>query len=989
MGGGRIGTGTTWARRTMRAALVAGVVTALLAPASPARAATFTVTNNNDAGPGSLRQAVADANAAAGPDTIDFAVTGTITLGSSLPPVTQALTITGPGSASLTISGGSTVGILEVNSPASLDLRDVTIAHGNKPFCAGCGLSPNHGGGIYVNNGATLSVTNSVFSGNHANSGGAIGNEGTLTVTNSTFSGNTAGEGGAIMSGSSSPGTLTVTGSTFSGNSVGAGGGAIYKNQGTAAITNSTFSGNSAGFGGGGVFYDVVNTFTNSTFSANSGGGIYNPYGTLQNTIVSGTSGPNCAGMISDHDGGGNLSWPDATCPGINVDPLLDPAGLQPNGGPTNTIMLQAGSPAIDAAVPANCPGTDQRGVPRPQGDVCDIGAVEREPDVPTETFEANLTFDQVCWYQSFASDASVTVEVRESESAAVALFGPASVPQEQGCVDPGLDLVSGMFARVTGDDSGVTKELALVTLSVDSLDPDTDTMTGTGPAGEGVLVEAQTRFSPPLATVNTSADGAGDWTADFAALDPAFDLTEDMGGHAEHFDPDGDTTAADLPPRPAFEAHLQGNSVSGCGFTGNPVQVVVKETPAAATTLFDQPVDNEGCFYVDFWDVGFQLAPGMLVSVTDDLVTKEHVVANLSIDAIDPDANTAAGTAPPDTTIYVDAFVEAFGDVGWQGLNATSNASGAWSVDFDDIGVDLNPFTQVGTSFPDNDGDATAVDTQFQQPGNEVVTDPGEFQAMIANHTIIDFDELDASPVNNTWVGRTPFPGDHYATSHGVTFTNPDGDNLYIAPSGLFWNTSNSLSVAQFPFDDNADDGNDDDLVIDLEPPRIAVGITLVDNGSHEEFAQFYDAEGNLITQTNLPGDHTEFRAFLGVVSPSQPIARIRILERDSDGDDVNYDDITLVDTLEPLQATQRLKDDVQELVTAGVLTKKQAAPLIAKLDNAMALIAKNKAKAAITKLQDFIKQVQTYVKTGKLPAATGQDLIDQANMIIASLQP
>lgn len=119
MGGGRIGTGTTTrARRTIRTALVAGVVTALLAPASPARAATFTVTNNNDTGPGSLRQAVADANAAAGPDTIDFAVTGTITLGSSLPPVTQALTITGPGSANLTISGGDTVGILEVNSPA-------------------------------------------------------------------------------------------------------------------------------------------------------------------------------------------------------------------------------------------------------------------------------------------------------------------------------------------------------------------------------------------------------------------------------------------------------------------------------------------------------------------------------------------------------------------------------------------------------------------------------------------------------------------------------------------------------------------------------------------------------------------------------------------------------------------------------------------------------------------------------------------------------
>jgi hypothetical protein len=62
-----------------------------------------------------------------------------------------------------------------------------------------------------------------------------------------------------------------------------------------------------------------------------------------------------------------------------SADPRLDPAGLQDNGGPTKTIALQLGSPAIDAAVAANCPATDQRGIARPQGPGCDIGAFELE----------------------------------------------------------------------------------------------------------------------------------------------------------------------------------------------------------------------------------------------------------------------------------------------------------------------------------------------------------------------------------------------------------------------------------------------------------------------------------------------------------------------------------------------------------------------------------------------------------------------------------
>lgn len=242
------------------------------------------------------------------------------------------------------------------------------------------------GGGIFNTGFTTLDVTGSAFSNNSAEFGGGIFSYGTLDVTNSTFSGNSADSGGGIYASGTAGDDVraTVTNSTFSNNraagSIWGGGGGIW-NVALLDVTNTTFSDNSAGNGGGGIFTFGTLDVTNSTFSdnnADTGGGIYASYGTttLQNTLVADSTGANCAnssGLITD--GGGNLSWPDTTCPGLNADPLLGP--LQDNGGPTQTHALLTGSPAIDAALLENCPATDQRGVSRPQGTGCDIGAYE------------------------------------------------------------------------------------------------------------------------------------------------------------------------------------------------------------------------------------------------------------------------------------------------------------------------------------------------------------------------------------------------------------------------------------------------------------------------------------------------------------------------------------------------------------------------------------------------------------------------------------
>lgn len=179
--------------------------------------------------------------------------------------------------------------------------------------------------------------------------------------------------------------------------------------------------------------------------------------------------------------------------------------------------------------------------------------------------------------------------------------------------------------------------------------------------------------------------------------------------------------------------------------------------------------------------------------------------------------------------------------------------------------------------------------------------TDPDAFAAAIddvGDSTIVDFDNIDASPCNNTHVGRTPFSGSTYS-EEGITFASPNSASLYIAPGCLFWNESNSLALAHFPWDEIPDDsGNDDDLTVRLRPSAVAVGFTLVDNDSNDadEFVQFLDRRGRVITQVGLPANFSEFRAFVGIVSKTRRIAMIKVAERAFDEDDVNYDDFVLV---------------------------------------------------------------------------------------------
>jgi CSLREA domain-containing protein len=395
-----------------------------------------------------LREAV---NSTPAGGTVDFNISlpNTITLDvlSGDIDINKPLIIIGPGADQLTISGNSSSRIFNVDdglvTQIEVEISGLTLTEGqaldggainnfenlkidnctfsgNNADSSGGGISNSdplsnltvtngtftgntagQGGGV-VNELGTLIVTNSTFSGNSAGtSGGGVRNLDTLTVTNSTFSGNSAGTSGGGIG--NSRGTLTVTNSTFTGNTADSSGGGISNSSsvGDLTVTNSTFSGNIAVTVGGGIVNDSTLTVTNSTFTGNSasgGGGILNDdfagaSTNLLNTIMANSlSGGNCAGTFFDDDfnidDGMTCGFSEAGSQS-NTNPQLDPAGLQDNGGPTQTIALQPLSPAIDA-IPDGTNGcnmtitTDQRGFVRPvdgpdsdSDEECDIGAFE------------------------------------------------------------------------------------------------------------------------------------------------------------------------------------------------------------------------------------------------------------------------------------------------------------------------------------------------------------------------------------------------------------------------------------------------------------------------------------------------------------------------------------------------------------------------------------------------------------------------------------
>jgi hypothetical protein len=322
----------------MRRNLLNRIVLLLLCPVGICANATIvTVTNTNDSGPGSLRNALAIANDG---DTISFAITGTIGLTSGELLVNSSITIVGPGADNLAVDGNTNSRVFHIASGRTVTISGLTITRGRTQLGSGggiynesatlivdnCNISSNsayNGGGIdndgYVGS-ATAEINDSIISSNLAGSGGGILNDGQggmaiLRMRNTILNTNHSDYGGAIFN---AHGTASVSSCMVTNNSVNGDGGGIFNGSAAMDIDNSTLSGNSAISIGGGIYtaggsngsanLSVTNSTLNQNSTINYAGAIYNDgtFGAstldVSNSTFSGNSAPSGGGSVYNHN---------------------------------------------------------------------------------------------------------------------------------------------------------------------------------------------------------------------------------------------------------------------------------------------------------------------------------------------------------------------------------------------------------------------------------------------------------------------------------------------------------------------------------------------------------------------------------------------------------------------------------------------------------------------------------------------------------------
>lgn len=403
-------------RPTGRAPLAAVLSLALcVLLAAPAAADTFVPTRFDDPAPPnkckpddcSLREAIRASNNHNGRDEV---VLGEGTYELEILPTDSPLNADGQ----LFVSGPATIRGLGPGE-TSIDANgiDRVLAAGGKSTLEGltvkggdAGANPFHsseGGGI-LGIGDKLALRNVLIKQNAAQLGGGLEFRGIkLTIRDSTIAKNNAGEGGGIdLRAAFAQPLMEIRSSTISGNSAGKGGGILADGFAPSTqippildIDNSTVAGNMASAEAGGIMADNSATVTldNSTVAYNQansdnvgvgdGGGVYQHSGAVfqladsliaENTVGQGGSGPQCAGTFTPFGSNVSTGGP-GECPAINYTDL-GIGSLADNGGPTKTVALEAGSPALGAV--NDCPARDQRGKQRPETG-CDYGAYERK----------------------------------------------------------------------------------------------------------------------------------------------------------------------------------------------------------------------------------------------------------------------------------------------------------------------------------------------------------------------------------------------------------------------------------------------------------------------------------------------------------------------------------------------------------------------------------------------------------------------------------
>jgi CSLREA domain-containing protein len=384
-------------------------------------------------------------------------------------------TITGNSVGSNTSGGG-----LYVLSGATATVTNCTFTNNS---AGGTGVDGSEGGGLFDS--GTIAVTGSTFNANTAGSdAGALYADGTATVSFCTFTNNISGaDGGALHV----TGSFTMTDCTIAGNTSSSNGGAIETSGAATTISNSTFANNTAGSAGGAlVNWTTPITLSNDTLTGNRalnsqsgayGGGIWAADSvTLQNTIVAGNfqgSGPTADDIAGNIDASSSFNLIGAAGAGLtngvnnNQVGVANP-GLAPlanNGGPTLTIALVNGSPAIDRGTNTFVTNgeTDQRGLPRIVNGTVDVGAFEVQAGTQTA---ASLLIAGFPSPATAGATGTITVTAKDASGNTVSGFtGTVSFTSS----DPQA-LLPAAYTFVAADNGSHTFNVTLKTAGTQSL---------------------------------------------------------------------------------------------------------------------------------------------------------------------------------------------------------------------------------------------------------------------------------------------------------------------------------------------------------------------------------------------------------------------------------------------------------------------------------------------------------------------------------------
>jgi len=511
-------------------------------------AATFTVTNLNDAGAGSLRQAILDANSNAGADVINFSITGTISLTSGQISVTDALTITGPGMNLLTINQTTDNRVfITATGAITFVLQDLTLNF------TGPGAVPYSGGGGAIltgGAGASTTLTNVTISNfrNQIGNGGAISassslNNHNLTITNCIFTNNKCGGAGGAVSYNSLGGTATITSCTFSGNQTGQVGVNAGGDGGAIATT---------GGGAGGTYLIEKNTFLNNQVQNVTGhaGAVINTNGTLTlqyNRFIGNTclnvANPPLANVIGQAGGAtthvtiANNNWW-----GVNTGPITnDATALNTGAVMTLTKWLQLKTTAS----------------PNP---ICFLAAGPGNTSTVTTSFLSNSANEAITASNLFALvGASVT-------------WGPTtlgSLSGQQGTIQASGTATALFTSNGTGGTATVNARMDNVPASENA------------PSRASIIVNATpapTVSNPVTYCLNATASAL---TASGSTL---LWYSTATGGTGSETAPTPMTTSA------GTTSYFVSQTVNGCEGPRAQIDVVVNEIPSITTPTITQP---------------------------------------------------------------------------------------------------------------------------------------------------------------------------------------------------------------------------------------------------------------------------------------------------------------------------------------------------------------------------------------------------------------